>query len=310
MCEKYNCNSYFLAIELDAPIYTAKIFEIPRWRRVRKPTARHRSSRIVALTPGPWIERPTFPGLVTESPLTPGRYEVLDKQLGPSAQRRVLYARASARYYVHYSRVYSRDVCTSNYANNDERERKKEERAGEQSEKETTRERETKLGKHHRAEYEERQRRAYIDMPSARGRDSPRLFPRFPTSHEAASYSLSPSRTTLRRIPHDDKSLDILWPRVSRTKITLLSDVTGLSKLSPNRGPDVGRRVLLKGEQPGAQKTTTAERAVISSHESPTLREEGARSQVLGPPCTLRGRSAREQLAYSLRKLGFRRSEL
>jgi len=33
----------------------------------------------------------------------------------------------------------------------------------------------------------------------------------------------------------------------------------------------------MKGEQPGAQRTTTrSERAVISSHESPTPREEGA----------------------------------
>lgn len=69
-----------------------------------------------------------------------------------------------------------------------------------------------------------------------RGRDSPRLFPRFPTSHEAASYSLSPSRTTLRRIPHDDKSLDTTATCLTNENHAGLRDVTGLSELSPNRG--------------------------------------------------------------------------
>lgn len=78
------------------------------------------------MTPGPWIERPTFPGLVTESPLTPGRYEVLDKQLA-GAHKDAFYTLEPRQYYVHRSRVYSHDVCTSNYANDEE---KKKEGAG------------------------------------------------------------------------------------------------------------------------------------------------------------------------------------
>lgn len=91
----------------------------------------------MALTPGPWIE-PTFPGLVTESPLTPGRYEVLDKQLA-RAHKDAFYTLEPRRYYVHHSRVYSRDVCTSSYANNDEKKRERgREVEGKGSQKKTT----------------------------------------------------------------------------------------------------------------------------------------------------------------------------
>ncbi|KYN00977.1 hypothetical protein ALC62_08203, partial [Cyphomyrmex costatus] len=79
----------------------------------------------VALTPGPWIEQPTFPGLVTESPLTPGRYEVLDKQLA-RAHKDAFYTLEPRQYYVHHSRVYPRDVCTSSYASNAMRKREEE----------------------------------------------------------------------------------------------------------------------------------------------------------------------------------------
>lgn len=116
----------------------------------------------------PWIERPTFPGLVTESPLTPGRYEVLDKQLA-RAGTKTRFIRSSLERgitYLHRSRVCTRrDVCTSNYANNDEEEEKKKTRkrqGGSPGKRGNERARATKLGKHHRAVYEERQRRARI----------------------------------------------------------------------------------------------------------------------------------------------------
>ncbi|KYN20127.1 hypothetical protein ALC57_07417 [Trachymyrmex cornetzi] len=93
-----------------------EISEVFRWfAYVAYVNRRHRSSSIVALTSGPWIERPTFPGLVTESPLTPGRYEVLDKQLA-RAHKDAFYTLEPRQYYVHHSRVYPRDVCTSSYA--------------------------------------------------------------------------------------------------------------------------------------------------------------------------------------------------
>lgn len=75
----------------------------------------------MALTPGPWIERPTFPGLVTESPLTPGRYEVLDKQL-VRAHKDAFYTLGLERYYVHHSRMYPCDVCMSSDVEREKRE--------------------------------------------------------------------------------------------------------------------------------------------------------------------------------------------
>jgi len=174
---------------------------------------RHRSSRIVALTPGPWIERPTFPGLVTESPLTPGRYEVLDKQL-VRAHKDAFYTLEPRWYYVYHSRVYPR-VCTSNYASNDEKKRGRN-RGGEEEE---ARKKDKGVREARKASSRSMKRdNAYIDMPSARQRIV--SFPSSFFSHKPTSYSLSPLRTTLRRIPHTTINPSILQPRVSRTKIT------------------------------------------------------------------------------------------
>lgn len=189
---------------LDNSMLLTEISKMFRWfAYVAYVNRRYRSSKIVALTPGPWIERPTFPGLVTESPLTPGRYEVLDKQLA-RAHKDAFYTLEPRRYYVHHSRVYPRDVCTSSYASNDEKKRGRN-RGGEEEE---ARKRDKRVRDEARKASSRSMKRdnAYIDMPSVRQRFASSL-PSF-SSHKPASYSLSPSRTTLRRIPHDDKSLD------------------------------------------------------------------------------------------------------
>lgn len=172
MYEKYNYNSYFDSIYrkivaklLKLPKYRAswllpnvkvsfrkikinapssKITEmLRRFTYVREPTASIFQDR--GVDPGP-MDRTTdaFPGFVTESPLTPGRYEVLDKQLA-RAHKDAFYTLESRRYYVHHSRVYSRDVCTSSYASNDEkkteREREKEGERGSQKKRQQESER-------------------------------------------------------------------------------------------------------------------------------------------------------------------------
>ncbi|KYM78992.1 hypothetical protein ALC53_10546 [Atta colombica] len=173
---------------------------------------RHRSSRIVALTPGPWIERPTFSGLVTESPLTPGRYEVLDKQL-VRAHKDAFYTLEPRWYYVYHSRVYPR-VYTSNYASNDEKKRGRN-RGGEEEEARKKDKREARKASSRSMKRDN----AYIDMPRARQRIV--SFPPSFFSHKPTSYSLSPLRTTLRRIPH-------LFQAVIKSRTSRFNDISEL----------------------------------------------------------------------------------
>ena len=91
-------------------------------RRVRKPTASIFQDR--GVDPGLVDRTADVPGARNRIATDPGQVRGVRQTAGPSAQRRVLYARASAAYYVHHSRVYPRDVCTSSsYASNDEKKR-------------------------------------------------------------------------------------------------------------------------------------------------------------------------------------------
>jgi len=89
------------------------------------------------LTPSPWID---VPGARNRIATDPGQVRGVRQTAGPSAQRRILYARIARRYYVRHSRVYSRDVYEQLRGQRREREKEREREGREENtEKETKR---------------------------------------------------------------------------------------------------------------------------------------------------------------------------
>lgn len=130
---------------------------------------------------GPWIERRSR-GLVTESPLTSGRYEVLDKQLA-QARTKTRFIRSPGLAGVLHTALSHGALPTRTRTEKDERRRKR---------RRTSQEGWTEVEGGHRHGREKRRRDGYVGTSSTSHGELSPLAPASP---------LSLSRTTLRRIP-------------------------------------------------------------------------------------------------------------
>lgn len=126
----------------------AEISEVPSAicrRRARESTASIFQDR--GIDPGPTDRTTDVPGSRNRIATDPGKVRGVRQTASPSAQRRVLYARASAVLRTPLACVPTRRVYEQL---RERRGEKKERKSRGQPEKEAARERETELGKHHR----------------------------------------------------------------------------------------------------------------------------------------------------------------